>query len=187
MARKAILAGHLLISRNNIVEQLFSRKNLMNKILVTPSKPWLLWICPVLLWFVDWAYLRTATLEVMLDKEKDGWGMEIIGSLIVALLGVPLVIALLFFILRRYPGSSPLFNWNAKKKWLSLFWSTIFGIPILYSATEILILLKLSLYLKTLANLAYIYYYLVFCSTLVEKSKRVNVEFMFLGLKCKLP
>lgn len=149
----------------------------MRNLLITPPFALPLYILPIGLWLWERLYLIDPYFEAVsqLDSYKDGQSMLIGLGQITAIPAIPFIGAILFLILRQYPGSVPLLSWNSQKQGLSIFWTGLFLSLSFILITDTQHMISLGLWLNALACLTWVYLFLAFRSIMVEKTKDIEV------------
>ncbi len=76
---------------------------------------------------VEWFYYSTELTRGSYPVNADSISLPIGLFTIVWLIGLPLAAALIWFVLRSYPGSVPLFGFNVARPYWSAVWSALFA------------------------------------------------------------
>ena len=80
---------------------------------------------------VEWFYYRTELGRGSYTVNADSIGLPIGRFTVVCLIGLPLLAALLWLVLRSYPGSVSLLGFNTARPYWSIVWSMIFAYPVI--------------------------------------------------------
>lgn len=81
---------------------------------------------------VEWFYYSTELARGSYPVNADSIGLPVGLFTIVWLTGLPLVLVVIWFILRSYPGSVSLFGFNAARPYWSIMWSLLFAYPVIH-------------------------------------------------------
>lgn len=149
----------------------------MKNFLITPSSALPLYFLPIGLWLFNWFYLIDPYFEAVskLDTHTDGQSFAIGLGHITAIPVLPIIVLILFLILRPYPGCVPLLAWNSQKQGLSIFWTALFLSLSFASVTEAKRMVSLGLWLNALVHLIWVYLFLAYRSVVVEKTREIEV------------
>ncbi|MBD1871152.1 hypothetical protein H6F95_28370 [Cyanobacteria bacterium FACHB-471] len=145
--------------------------------MVTPPFALPLYVLPIGLWLVGWFYLIDPYFEAVskLPTYTDGQSIALSIGQIGAIPALPVIILILFLILKPYPGCVSLWAWNSQKQGLSIFWTALFLSLSFVLITEAQRILSLGLWLNALIYLVWVYLFLAFRSIVVTKTIGVEI------------
>ena len=79
---------------------------------------------------VEWFYYSSELALGSYPADADSIGLPMGLFILVWVIGAPLAGALIWFVLRSYPGSVPLFGFNDARPYWSIGWSVLFAVLI---------------------------------------------------------
>ena len=147
------------------------------KILKTP-KDGLTFLMLTLFIYVTAPIFEWLTLEDLLTSGKlppnaDSIGLEFAFFLFAWILGIPIVLAFIYWILWKYPAQVSLLGFNSQRPFWSYVWTLVFVFLAFDSLALVFVNLAENYFLGALQHLALVYLFLLFRTSIVFRKGEI--------------
>jgi len=121
----------------------------------------------------EWLALEDLLTSGKLPPNADSIGLEFAFFLFAWILGIPIVLAFIYWILWKYPAQVSLLGFNSQRPFWSYVWTLVFVFLAFDSLALVFVNLAENYFLGALQHLALVYLFLLFRASIVFRKGEI--------------